>query len=87
MSHELTAYLSNFDLFKLHELWSYDQNQKHVNQKNLICTILQSLGLRIFEVFVPILLIVNLSLNQTLLIFLIGVRQTWITQFILAVSL
>ena len=30
MSHELTAYLSIFNLFKLNELWSY--YQKHVNQ-------------------------------------------------------
>ena len=30
MSHELTAYLSIFNLFKLSELWLY--YQKHVNQ-------------------------------------------------------
>ena len=30
MSHELTAYLSIFNLFKLNELWPY--YQKHVNQ-------------------------------------------------------
>ena len=28
--HELTAYLSIFNLFKLNELWAY--YQKHVNQ-------------------------------------------------------
>ena len=36
MSHELTAYLSIFNLFKLNELWPYDQ--KHVNQIILNCT-------------------------------------------------
>ena len=30
MSHELTAYRSIFNLFKLNELWPYYQN--HVNQ-------------------------------------------------------
>ena len=30
VSHELTAFLSIFNLFKLSELWSY--YQKHVNQ-------------------------------------------------------
>ena len=37
------------------------------------------------EAFVRILLIVNLSLNQTLLTFLLCVRQTWMTQLILAI--
>ena len=46
-----------------------------------------SLVLRIFEAFVRILLIVNLSLNQTLLTFLFYVRQTWTAQLILAISL
>ena len=32
-----------------------------------------------FEVFVPILLNINLSLNQTLLTVLLYVRQTWMT--------
>ena len=40
-----------------------------------------------FEVFVPILLNVNLSLNQTLLTFLLYVRQIWMIQMILAISL
>ena len=48
---------------------------------------LRSLALRIFEVFVRILLIVGLSLNQTLLTFLLCVSQTWMTQLILAVPL
>ena len=37
--------------------------------------------------FVRILLNVNLSLNQTLLIFWLYVRQTWVTQLILEISL
>ena len=44
------------------------------------------LALQIFEVFVPILLIVNVSLNQFFLTFLLCVRQTWMTQLILAIS-
>ena len=40
-----------------------------------------------FEAFVQILLIVTLSLNQTLLTFLLYVRQTWMAQMILAISL
>ena len=85
VSHELTVYLSIFNLFKLNELWPY--YQKHVNQIILNRTTLWSLALRIFEAFIQILLIVNLSLNQTLLIFLLCVRQTWMTQLILAISL
>ena len=85
VSHELTAYLSIFNQFKLNELWPY--YQKHVNQIILNRTTLWSLALRIFEAFVRILLIVNLSLNQTLLKFLLCVRQTWMTQLILAISL
>ena len=79
------SYLSIFNLFKLNELWPY--YQKHVNQIILNSTTLWSLALRIFEAFVRILLIVNLSLNQTLLTFLLCVRQTWMTQLILAISL
>ena len=40
-----------------------------------------------FEAFVGILLIVNLFLNQTLLTFLLYLRQTWMPQLILATSL
>ena len=61
--------------------------QKHVNQIILNCTTLWSLALRIFEAFVRILLIVNLSLNQTLLTFLLCVRLTWMTPLIMAISL
>ena len=85
MSHELTVYLSIFNLFKLNELWPY--YQKHVNQIILNRTTLWSLALRIFEAFVRILLIVNFSLNQTLLTFLLYVRKTGMTQLILTVSL
>ena len=63
MSHELTAYLSIFNLFKLSELWPY--YQKHVNQIILNLTTLWNLALRIFETFVRILLIVNYSLNHS----------------------
>ena len=39
------------------------------------------------KAFIQILLIVNPSLNQTLLTFLLYVRKTWTTQLILAISL
>ena len=42
---------------------------------------------QILEVFVRILLNVNFSLNQTLLTFLLYLRQTSMTQLILATSL
>ena len=71
--------------FQLNELWPY--YQKEINQITLNHTTLSNLALRIFEAFVPILLNVNLSLNQTLLTFLLYVRQTWMTQLILAISL
>ena len=47
VSHEFTAYLSIFNLFKLNKLWSY--YQKHVKQIILNRTTLWSLALRIFE--------------------------------------
>ena len=50
VSHELTAYLSVFNQFKLNELWPY--YQKHVNQIILNHTTLESLALQIFEAFV-----------------------------------
>ena len=77
MSHELTAYLSVFNLLQLNELWPYYQNdvkQIILNDKTL------SLALQIFEAFVQILLIVILSLTQTLLTFLLYVRQTRMAQ-------
>ena len=39
----------------------------------------------LLKVFIPILLDVNLSLNQTLLTFLLYERQTWITQLSLEI--
>ena len=39
------------------------------------------MALRMFEAFVQILFIVNLSLNQSLLTFLLCVRKTWMTHF------
>ena len=56
-------------------------NYGHVNQVILNCKILESLALQIFEASIRILLIVNLIMNQTLLIFLLCVRLTWMTQF------
>ena len=85
MCHELTAYLPIFNLFKLNELWPY--YQKHVNQIILNRTTLSSLALQICEAFVQIVLIVNLSLNQTLLTSFLCVRQTWMAQLIVAISL
>ena len=49
VSHELTAYLSIFNLFKLNELWPY--YQKYVNHIILNYVTLQSLDLQIFEAF------------------------------------
>ena len=84
VSHELSLPFYFFPQFKLNELWLY--YQKHVDQIIVNRTTLQSLALRIFEAFVRILLIANLSLNQTLLTFLLYVRQTKMTQLILAIS-
>ena len=81
--HELRIYLSILNQFKLNELWPY--YQKHVNQIILNCTTLENLALQIFETFAQILLIGNLSLNQTLMTFLLCVKQTWMTQLILTI--
>ena len=72
VSHEIIASLSIFNLFKLNGLWPY--YQKHVNYISLNRTTLQSLALQIFEAFVQISLIENLSLNQTLLTFVLYVK-------------
>ena len=80
VSHELSAYLSIFNLIKLNELWPY--YQKHVNQIILNRTTLWSSALQIFKAFVQILLISNLSLNETLLTFWLCVRQTWMTHLV-----
>ena len=84
VSHNRTAYLSIFDQIKYNELWPY--YQKDVNLIVLNRTTLYNLALWIFEAFVRILLIVNLSLNETLLTFLLCVRQNWMTRLILAIS-
>ena len=81
MNSQLTILF--FNLFKLNELWPY--YQKHVNQIILNCTTLENLALQIFETFAQILLIGNLSLNQTLMTFLLCVKQTWMTQLILTI--
>ena len=71
--HELTAYLCIcLPIFN---------SQSWITQ--IWITTFQNLALRLFEAFVQILLNVNLSLNQTLLKFLLCVRQTCI----LAISL
>ena len=59
VSHELTAYLSIFNQFKLNELSPY--YQRHVNQIILNHTTLESLAFWILEAFIQILLIMDLS--------------------------
>ena len=83
--HKVTAYLSDFDIFFNSGKWSY--YQMYINQITLNCTTLQNLALTIFEVFVWISVDVNLSLNQTLLTFLLCVRQIWMIQLVLVNSL
>ena len=85
VSHELTVYFSIFNLFKRNELWPY--YEKHVNQIILNSTTLWSLALQIAEANCESLFIVNLFLNQILLTFLLCMRQTLMTQLILAISL
>ena len=63
MSHELKTYLSVFDLLLTNEMVILS---KDVNQTALR----KQITVQIFDVFVQILLNVNLSLNQTLLTFL-----------------
>ena len=65
--------------------WPY--YQKEINQIVLNHTTLWNVSLPTFEVFIQILLNVNLSLNQTLVTFLLCVRQTWMAQLILAIFL
>ena len=81
-THSLFFY---FNLFLLNELWPY--YQKDANQITLNRITLWSLALQKFEALNHILLIVNLSLNQTLQTFLLYERQTWMTRLILAISL
>ena len=85
VSHELTAYLSVFNLFLTQ--WIMAILSKGCKPDNFEPCNSLNLALQIFEASVRILLNVNLSLNQTLLTFLLYVRQTWMTQLILAISL
>ena len=85
VSHELKGYLSVFNYFYFNKLLPY--YQKDANQITLNHKTLQNLALPIFEAFVPVLLNLNLSLNQTLLTILLYVTQTWMTQLILVISL
>ena len=71
-------------LFSTYFLWPYYEGCKPGNFESNNSL---KLSFTIFEAFVRILLNVNLSLNQTLLTFLLYVRQTWTAQFILAISL
>ena len=61
--------------------------KKDVNQLTLNHTTLWNLTLQVFEAFTKILLNVNLSLNQTPLVLLLYVRQIWMIQLILSISL
>ena len=61
----------------------YQNNENQINSNH---TSLYNLYLQISEYFVPILLNANLSLNETLLTFLLYVKETWITQLILTIS-
>ena len=70
-------FLAQWIIVILSEWWKPDNFELH----------LKNLALRIFEAFVRILWNVNHSSNQTLLIFLLYVKQTWMTEFILAISL
>ena len=79
MSHELTVYFLVFWPMK----WLYFQ--KYASQITLNHTTIYHLPLPLFEVFFSLLsLDVNFSVNQSLLIFLLCVRQTWKTQLILS---
>ena len=65
--------------------WPY--YQKDLKYINSIHPTLWILALPVFEVFVQFSLNLNLSLNQTLLTFLLYVRQIWMTQMTLTISL
>ena len=79
----ITAYLSVFDLFLTQWIMAIlSMGCKTDNFES------HKLALQIFEAFIQILLNVKLSLNQTLLLtFWLYVRQTWVIQLILAISL
>ena len=84
VSQKLLQGLVFTNLFLSLEWQYYQRGVNHVNRNN---TTLWNLALPIFEVFIQLSLNVNLSLNQTLLAFLPSVRQTLMTQLILAISL
>ena len=84
-SHQLTAYLPVFNLFLTR--WIMTILSKGYKPDNFEPHTSLKLSFTNFEALVPILLNVNLSLNQTLLTFLLYVRQTWMTQLILVISL
>ena len=85
VSHHFTAYLSIFNPFWnqwitviLSKEWNPHNFEPH-NSLNLSFTNIRGLF--------SFLLNINLSLNQTSLTFLLYVRQTWMTQLILAIYL
>ena len=80
VSYELTAYLSTFDLFLtpmtiLSKGYKPDNFESHNSVKRNF-TIIQNLSSNFLE-----------CEPQTLLTFLLYVRQSWISQLILAISL
>ena len=76
----------HWNLLKKFDVISYVSNWAFFGcSQSCIC--FGTCPLRIFEPFIQIFLTVNLSLNQTLLTFLLYVRQTWMTQSILTISL
>ena len=77
------TFLIFLSFFNSVKWWCY---QKYLNQITLIHTTLWILDLPIFNVFVWILLVVNLFLNQTPLILLLYMRQTWKTRLTQAIS-
>ena len=84
VSHELTAYFCILNLLKLNELWSFYQN--HINQIVLNHITLKRSFTNIQGLqsnFVDC----ESFLESNFLTFLLYVRQTWITQLILAISL
>ena len=80
VSYELAVHLSVFNLFFM-AMFSEGCKPGNFESNNSL-----KLSFTIFEAFVRILLNVNLSLNQTLLTFLLYVRLTWTAQLILAIS-
>ena len=79
VSPEFTAYLSIFNQFKLNELWSY--YQKQVNLIILNCATHNSLYKYLRPLF-------EFCWSQIFpLAFLLCVRQTWMIELILAISL